>query len=244
MASCLITSRQTDGETMETVNDFILGVSKITADGDYSHEIKRCLFLGRKAMTKLDSILKNRDITLPTKVCIVKGMVLPVVMYGYESWTVKKAEPKNWFFWTVVLEKTLESPLDCKEIKPVNSKGNQPWMFTARTDAKAEAPVLWPPDAKSWLIRKYLDAGKDWRWEKGMIGWDGWRASPTWWIWVWVTSRSCWWTGKPGMLQFMGSKRVGHDWGTELKLETKDRWKETEAGDRWAPGWEAGVCTP
>ena len=95
MASCLITSRQTDGETMETVNDFILGVSKITADGDYSHEIKRCLFLGRKAMTKLDSILKNRDITLPTKVCIVKGMVLPVVMYGYENWTVKKAEPKN-----------------------------------------------------------------------------------------------------------------------------------------------------
>ena len=120
MASCPITSWQIDGETMEIVRDFIFGGSKITADGDCSHEIKRCLFLGRKAMTNLDSILKSRDITLPTKVCIVKAMVFPVVMYGCESWTIKKAER----FSTVVLEKPLESPLDCK-IKPVNSKGNQ-----------------------------------------------------------------------------------------------------------------------
>ena len=119
----------------------------------------------KKAMTNLDSILKGRDITLPTKVCLVKAIVFPVVMYGWmweldhkESWA-----PKNWCFWTVVLEKTLESPLDCKEIKPVNPKGYQPWIFIGRTEA--EAPVLWPPYAKSWLIWKDPDTGKDWRWE-------------------------------------------------------------------------------
>ena len=106
---------------METVADFILGVSKITADGDCSHEIKRCLLLGRKVMTNLDRILKSRDITLPTKVLLVKAMVFPVVTYGYENWTIKKAEGRG----AVVLEKTLESPLDCKEIKPVKSKGDQ-----------------------------------------------------------------------------------------------------------------------
>ena len=139
--------------------------SKITVDGDCSHEIKRCLLLGRRVITNLDSILKSRDITLPTKVHIVKAMAFPVVMYGCESWTKKKADCfsafwlrshveswllKNWCFWTVVLEKTLESPLDCKEIKPVNPKGNQPWIFTGRTDAEAESPILWPTDAKCW----------------------------------------------------------------------------------------------
>ena len=117
MASGPITSWQIDGETMETVTDFILGGSKITADSDCSHEIKRHLPFGRKAMTNLDSILKSREITLPTKVHIVKAMVFPVVMYGCESWTIKKAECRK--------EKTLENPLDCKEIKPVNPKGNQ-----------------------------------------------------------------------------------------------------------------------
>ena len=124
MASCAITSWQIDGET---VADFIFWGSKITADGDCSHEIKKHLLLGRKAMTNLGSILKSRDITLPTKVHVVKAMVFPVVMYGCESWTIKKAEHQriDAFGLTMVLEKTLESPLNCKEIKPVNPKGNQ-----------------------------------------------------------------------------------------------------------------------
>ena len=142
---------------METVTDFTSLVSKITADGDCSHEIKRHLLLGRKAMTNLDSILKSRDITLLTKVCRVKAIVFPVVMYGCESWTIKKAESQC--FWIVVLEKTLESPLGCKEIKAVNPKGNQSWILI-RTDAEAEAPRLWPPDLKIWLTRKTLMLGK------------------------------------------------------------------------------------
>ena len=152
--------------------------SKITADGDCSHEIKRRLLLGRKVMTNLDSILKSRDITLPTKVYLVKAVVFPVVMNGCESWTIKeKWEQKNWCFWTGVLEKTLESPLDCKEIQPVHPKGDQSWVFTERTHAEAETPILWPPDAKNWLIGKDPDAGKDWgQEEKGMtedemVGW-------------------------------------------------------------------------
>ena len=127
MASGPITSRQIGREIMETVTDFILRVgSKITADGNCNHEIKRHLLLGRNVMTNLDSILKNRDITLPTKVCLVKAMVSPVIMYGCESWTIKSWALKNWCFWTVVLEKTLESPLDCKEIQPVHPKEMSP----------------------------------------------------------------------------------------------------------------------
>ena len=113
--------------------------------------------------TNLDNILKSRDITLPIKVHLVKAIVFPVVMYGCESWTIKKSRvPKNWCFWTVVLEKTLESPLDYKEIQPVHPKGNQSWIFIGRTNAEAETPILWPPDAKSQLIGKDLDSGKDW----------------------------------------------------------------------------------
>ena len=139
---------------------------------DCSHEIKRHLLLGRKAMTNLDNILKSRDITLPTKVCIVKSMVCPEVMDRYESWTIKKAEHlENWCFWTVVLEKTLESPLDSKEIKPGNPKGNQLWIFTGRTDAEAEAAMLWLPGVKGWLTGKDHDVGKDWgQEEKGETG--------------------------------------------------------------------------
>ena len=125
MASSPITSWHIDGETMETVADFILGSSKITADGDCSHEIKRYLFLGRKAMTNLDSVLKNRDFTLPTKVLIVKAMVFPVVMYACESWIIKKAEHQRIDAFELWCWKTLKSPLDCKDIKPVNPKGNQ-----------------------------------------------------------------------------------------------------------------------
>ena len=125
--------------------------------------------------------------------------------------------PKNWCFWTVVLEKTLESPLDCKEIQPVHRKGDQSWVFIGRTDAEAETPILWPPHVKSRLIGKDPDAGRDWgQEEKGTRGWDVWMASPTRWTWVSVNSGSWWQTGRSGVLRFMGSQRVGHDWATEL----------------------------
>ena len=158
---------------------YFLGL-KITADGDCSHEIKRHLLLGRKAMTNLDSTFKNRDITLPTRVHLVKDMVFSAVMLWMweldhkESWA-----PKNWCFWHGVFKKTLENPLVCKEIKSVNPKGNQIRIFTGRTDAEAETPILWPLDAKNWLIWKDPDAGKDWRQEKGktegeVVGWHHW----------------------------------------------------------------------
>ena len=150
MASGPITSWQIEGETVEKVTDFICWGSKITADCDCSLEIKRHLLLRREAMTSLDSVLESRDITLPTKVHLVKAMIFPVVMYGCVSWTVKKAECRRIdAFELVVLEKTLESPLDCKEIQPVHSEGDEPWDFFGRNDAKAETPVLWPPHAKS-----------------------------------------------------------------------------------------------
>ena len=204
MASSPITSWQIDGETVETVRDFIFLGSKITADGDCSHEIKRCLLLGRKAMTNLDSILKNRDIPLSTKVHLVK-VVWMWELDCEESWALK-----NWCFWTVVLEKTLESPLDCKEIQPVHLKGDQSWVFTGRIDAKAEAPILWLPDVKNWLIGKDPDAGKDWRQEeKGtredeMAGWHHWLNGHEFEQALGVSD------GRGG------SQRVGHDWVAEL----------------------------
>ena len=154
------------------------GGSKITADGDCSHETKRRLLPGRKVMTNLDSILKSRDITLPIKVRLVKAITFPVFMYGCELDYKESWAPKNWCFWTVVL-KTLESPLHCKEIQPIHPKGNQSWMFFGRTNVEAETPILWPPDVKSWLIWKDPDAGKEWRREKGMTeekvaGWHHW----------------------------------------------------------------------
>ena len=152
---------------MEAVTDFIFLDSKITANGDCSHKIKRHLFLGRKAMTNRGSMLKSRDITLLTMVHVSQS-------YGFSSSHVQMWEldhkgglaPKNWCFQTVALEKTLESPLDCKEVKPVNPKGNQPCIFTGRTDAKAEALILWLPDVKSQLTGKDFDSGKDWRQKK------------------------------------------------------------------------------
>ena len=146
------------------------------ADGDCSHGIKRQLLLGRKAMTNLASVLKSRDITLLKNVCTVKAMVFSII----HVWMWEGRGPKNWCFWTVVLEKTLDSPLDNKEIKPVNPKGTQPWIFIGVTSAKTNAPILWPPDAKSQLIGKDPDAGKDWRQEeKGItedetFGWHHW----------------------------------------------------------------------
>ena len=146
MASGPITSWEIDGETMETVTDFIFLGSKITADGDCSHEMKRRLLLGRKAMTNIDSLLKSRDIALPTKVCLVKAVVFPVVTSGCESWTIKKAF--ELMLLNCGVEKTLESPLDFKEIQPVHPKGNQSWVFIGRTNVEAETPILWPPHAK------------------------------------------------------------------------------------------------
>ena len=165
--------------------------SKITVDSDCSHKIKRCLFLGRKAMTNLDSILKSGDISLLTKVCIVKAIVFPVVMYGCESWTMKKAE-----CWEIdVFEpwcwrRLLRVPWIARKPKPVHPKGNQSWILIGRTDAEAETLILWPPDAKSGLIGKDPDAGKDWRREeKGAPEDDGYMASSTHWTWVWASSK-------------------------------------------------------
>ena len=142
------------------------GLQKITADGNFSHEIKRRLLLGRKVMTNLDSTLKSRDITLPTKVHLVKAMALPVVMYGSKSWTIKKVECWRTDAFELWCWRRLESSLNFKVIQPVNPKGNQSWIFIGRTDVEAETPILWPPDAKNWLIGKNPDAGKDWRREE------------------------------------------------------------------------------
>ena len=157
------------------------GGSKITVDGDCSHEIKRPLLLGRKAMTNLDSILKSRSITFVNKspssqsYGFSSSHVWMWQLYYKESWVAK-----NWCFCTVVLEKTLESPLDCKEIQPVNPERNQSWIFIGKTHAEAETPILWPPDTKNWPIGKDPDAGKDWRQEEKrmtedeMVGWHHW----------------------------------------------------------------------
>ena len=133
------TLRQIEGEVVE-VTVFILLGTRVTVDSDFSHKIKRCLLLGRKAVTNLDNMLRSRDITLLTKVCIIK-----------EGWVLK-----NGCFWIVVLEKTLESPLGCKEIKRVNPRRNQPWVFIGRIIAEAEALIFWPPSAKNWLMKKTL----------------------------------------------------------------------------------------
>ena len=185
---------------LETVTDFIFLGSKITENGDCSHETKRCLLLGRKAMTNLDSILKSRDITLLTKVSLVKAIVFPVVMYGYweldykESWV-----QKNWCFWTVVLEKTLETARrsnqsTLKEISPEYSleglmlklKLQCLGHLMQRTDSLEKTQGCW----------ERLKVGG----EAGNRGWDGWMASPNQWTWVWINSGSRWWTGRPGML--------------------------------------------
>ena len=197
-----LTSWQREGKKVETVTNFLFLGFKITADSDCSLEIKRHLLLGRKAMTNLDSsILKRTDIILLTKVHIVKATLFPSrcvwiwEMDHKEGWVLK-----NCCFWAMVLEKTLESPMDCKEIKPVNPNWKQPWIFIGRTYAEAEIPIISPPDAKTWLIGKDPDAGKDLkaRGEGDDRGWDSWMASPTQWTWAWVNSRNWWW--KRGLL--------------------------------------------
>ena len=179
----------------------------------------RCLLLGRWVVTNLDSILKSRHYFV-NKGPSSQG-------YGFSSghewkWELDCEESwalKNWCFWTVVLEKTLESLLDCKEIQPVHPQGNQSWILIGKTDDEAETPILWPPDVKNLTHWK-----RHWCWERLKVGgegddrgWDGSMASPTQWTWVWVNSGSWWWTGRPSVLWFMGSQRVGHNWETELK---------------------------
>ena len=164
MTSSPITSWKIKGEKVETAADFIFLGFKITAGGDCSHEIKRCLLFGRKAMKNLDSVLKSRDITLPAKLYLVKAMVFSVVMYGCESWTIKKTECRRidaFELWC--WRRLLGSPLNWTETTLVDPKGNQPWIFIEKTGAEAEAPVLWLPDGKSRLIGKDPDTGNDWK---------------------------------------------------------------------------------
>ena len=177
-ASGLTTSWEIEGEKVEAVTDFIFLGSKITVDGDCSHEIKRCLLLGRKAMINLDSVLKTETSFFPKKVCIVKVkvMIFTGVIYRCESWIIKKSEHWRIDAFELWCWRRLSSSLDCKEIQPVHPKGNQSWIFIGKTDAEAETPILWPSDDKNWLIEKDPNAEKDWRREKGMtedemVGW-------------------------------------------------------------------------
>ena len=217
MASGPITSWEIDGETVETVSGFIFLGSKITADGDCSHEIKRSLLFGRKVMTNLDSILKSTDITLTTKVCLVKPMVFPVVMYGCESWTVKKAEcwridAFELWCWRRVLRVPWTAGRSSQSILKEISLGCSLEGPMLKLKLQYFGPCEQLTHWKSPWCWKRLGAGG----EGDDRGWDGWMASPTRWTWVWVNSGSWWWTGRPGVLRFMGSQRVRHDWETEL----------------------------
>ena len=171
MASSPIISWQMEGIKVEAVTDFIFLGSKISADGDCSHKIKRCLLLGRKAMTNLDSLLKSRHHFVNKGPYIVKAVFSVSHVWMWELGRQEGWSPKNWCFW-IVLEKTLESPLNSKEIKPVNPKGNPPWIFIGSTDAEAEAPILWLPDMKNWLIGKCWERLKA-RGETVGRRWDG-----------------------------------------------------------------------
>ena len=220
MTSVLITSWQIDGEKIETVTGLIFLGSKITADGDCSHEIQRCLLFGRKTMTNIDTVLKRRHHSDD------KGPYSK--SYGFSSshvemWELDHKESwvtKNWCSQPVV-PKTLESHSDT-EIKPVNPKRNKPWISIGNTDAEAETPILRPPDMNSCLIGKSI---RPWLGERlRAVGegdvreWDGWMASLTQWTWVWANSKRQWKTGKPAVLQSMGLWRVGHNWDTEHQI--------------------------
>ena len=218
MASSPITSWQIGGETVETVADFIFWGSKITADGDCSHEIKRRLFLVRKVMTNLDSILKNRDITLPTEVRLVKAMVFPVVIYGCDSWTVKKAEHQRidaFELWC--WRRVLRVPWTAR-------RSNQSILKEIGPGYSLEGLMLsWNCNTLATWCKELTHLKQPWCWqglrargEGDDRGWDDRMASRTQWTWVWVNSGSWWWTRRPGVLRFMGSQRVGHDWATEL----------------------------
>ena len=187
------------------MTDFLFLGSKVTADCDWSHEIRRQFLPGRKEMTNLDSVLNSRDTALPTKVYIVKAMVFPVVMGCCERWTVKKTECWRMDAFELWCWNCSES-LDSKEIKPVNLKGNQPWILIWRTDADAETPVFWSSDINRWLTGKVPDAEKDWgqRENRAVRGWDGWIVSPMQWTWTWANFRRWWGTERPSVLQSTG----------------------------------------
>ena len=224
MASGPITSWQTDGETVETVKGFIFLGSKITADGDWSHEIKRCLLLGRKVMTNLDSILKSRDITLPKNVHLVKVMVFPVVLYGCESWTIKKAE------WWRIDAFELQCWKRLLRVHWTARISNQSILKEVSLDYSLEGLMLklklqyfghliWSTDS----FEKTLMLGKiEGRRRRGRQRLRGLVVSPTQWTWVWVNSWSWWWMGRPGMLQCMGWQRIRHlsDWTVWLGLSS------------------------
>ena len=218
MAFGAITSWQINGESVETVADFIFLGSKITADGDCSHEIKRCLLLGRKVMTNLDSIFKSRDIILPTKVHLVKAMVFALVMYGRESWTIKKAEHRRidaFELWC--WRRLLRVPWTARRSSQSILEEISPWCSLEGLMLKLKLQYFGHLMRRADSFEKTLMLGKTEDRRRGDDrGWDGWMASPTQWTWVWVDSGSWWWTGRPGVLQFMGSQRVGHNWVTEL----------------------------
>ena len=195
---------------MEKVADFIWGGSRITADGDCSHEIKRRLLLGRKVMTNLDSILKSREITLPTKAHLVKAMVFPVVMYGYESWTIKKVE--QWRIDAFELwcwRRLLRFPWTARRFNQSILKEISPDYSLEGLMLKLKLQYL-----ATWF-EELTHLKRPWCWEKLKVGgegddreWDGWMALPTQWTWVWVNSRSWWWTGRPGVLRSMGLQKL------------------------------------
>ena len=208
-------SWQIAGETMETLTDFIFLGSKITANGDCSHEIKRCLLPWRKAMTNLDSILKNRSITLPTKVLLVKAMVSPIVVYGCESWTIEKAECWRTDAFELMWWRLLRVPWTARRsnqsiLKEINPEYS---LEGLRLKLQYLRHLMQTADSleKTLMLGKIEDRRRR-RWLR--MRWLD--ASLTQWTWVWVNSGSWWWTGRPGMLQCMGLQRVGHDWATEL----------------------------
>ena len=216
MASGPITSWQMDGETMETVTDLISLGSKITADGDCSHEIKRQFAPWEKSYDQPRQLIKKQRYTLPTKVHLVRAIVFPVVIVWMWELDYKEGwEPKNWCFWPVVLEKTLESPLDCKEIKPVHPKAISLEYSLEELMLKLKLQYFSHLMGRSDSLENILERLKAGA-EGDDKGWGGWMASPTRWTWVWVSSGSWWWTGKPGMLQSMGFQRVRHNWVTQL----------------------------
>ena len=220
MASGPITSWEIDGETVETVSDFIFLASKITADGDCSHEIKRCLLLGRKVITNLDSILKSRDIALPTNVHLVKAIVFPVVMYGCESWTVKKTECQKidafeLWCWRRLLRVPWTARRSNQSILKI-SPGCSLDGLMLKLKLQYFGHFMWRVDSLEKTLMLGQIGGRRrgrqrMRWLDGITQW-------TQWTWVWVNSGSWRWTGRPGLLPFMGSQRVGHDWATELNI--------------------------
>ena len=217
MASSPITSWQIDGETVGTVADYIWG-SKITSDGDCSYEIKRCLLFGRKVMTNLDSILKSREITLATRVHLVKAMVFPVVMYGCKSWATKKAEPQridDFELWC--WRRLLKVPWTARKSNQYILKEISPEYSLEGLMLKLKLQYFGHLTQRSDSFENTLMLGKTaGRWRRGWQRMKGWMASPSQWTWVWVNSGSWWWTGRPGVLQSMGSQIVRHHWATEL----------------------------